>query len=1413
MPNLTRTASQGLPARHPFRWLFLLCLVMAGASPVLAAPPLTLMFKGMAQVTPTGSLTLNGPAGLAVAPNGTTFIADTANGRIIRIDNTGAASVLAVSGLATALAGPTALALDGPGNLYIADTGNARVVKVAANGTASAVGTGSVTLASPQGVAVDASGNLFIADAGANAIVEVTTGGSAAALAINVSPGAPNLASPKGLAFDAAGRLHIADAGNDRVVAVAAGATTGAVVTPTWTGSPAGFSGPSAVAFDRVGNLFVADTGNDRIVVMDTALNAQDLNTGNWGLAPSAPACVALDIFGTVHIADTGNSRVVAATLPLTANSADSTYGSSFNRTAVDFGHLTLGAATPVTLALPVQTMASPAFGSLKVLTTGTPNLDFTLGAGTTIAAGVPGSAVIEVQFLPTAPGQRTGAVVLYDDATPANIIMTIPLVGFADAPVAAVSPNVGTVVATGGLAMANPYQVALDGAGNLYCGVYSSKAVIRIPAGGGSAAVVPLGTPGGIATQNITGVALDGAGNLFVGDHQNSRILVVRPDGVVSVLGISGPSPALGFPTALAFDGAGNLLIADFTNSRILRVSSLKVAGSTSSGLGAVLGTGSYTFSGGTVTGMTVDPFGAHYIAARTQNSSSIVKVTAAGAASALILPGITINNPQGVSSDAFGNIYVVDTNNNRIVKVTTAGQASAVVLSGLPTPATLGPTLFGVTADPAGNLYISDWTNGRIVYANVAGGALSFAATKQGFTSIDSPKTATVTNLGNQDLAFSADPTFTGDFSGNAADTNPVTSATVLAPGTSGNVSVMFTPQSIGSLSAAITVTDNSLNVAGSTQALAATGTGTNPGDTTSTTVGLAPASLTNGQAVTITATLADTAAGNTATLPTGAVTFTDTVGGTTTSLNGGAAVTVSAGRAVLSGVVLAGVGSHTITASYAGVTGTFLPSSGTSTVAVAKAPVGLLGPATAPTATLFDTAALTATATGPYTTIARPTGTLAWSILDASSTSVASGTAALTAGSTSSSAAWTVSAATLGVGTYTVSFTYGGDANYLPVATAATYPLVIAKAASALALASSANPALGLAPVTFTATATGTGGTPTGSVGFYDGATLLGTATLASGTASYTTAVLAPGTHAVTAVYAGDGNFAAFTSAAVSQVIQQLVSTVTLTRSSTTGSDPFGVSVTFTATVANAGGITPTGTVTFLDGATELATVALSGGTASYATSALALGTHSITASYAGDGANAAGVSAAVTETTTTPSVVIPAPPAPVTVADGGTATTQLTLASLGTLGAPVTLAVTGLPAGATCTFDQPSFAVTGAPVVVTATVTTTPRLQIIGSLQDHLPLGGVGAGALLLGGLFAVPSRRRKRAGLFLSALALLLVGGLTACGGGTSSAKGITSGTAGTPAGSYAVTITASSQGAVQATSTFTLTVN
>ncbi len=896
----------------------------------------SLTFQGLAQtLTIGGSITISAPAGTVVDPAGDIFLVDTGNNRVVEVNAQGAAAVLTISGLSPSLSSPSGIAIDGSGNLYVADTGNSRVVKITPSGIGTVVSTGSVTLSSPRGVVVDQLGNIFIADTANNRIVEVPSSGSAAALTITVSSGTSTLSAPKGLGVNTAGKLYIADSGNNRIVTVASGSTTGVVASIL---GGVTLSNPSAVVVDRIGNVYIADTANDRIAEIDTSNNGTVLYTGSTTL--TGPLAVAVDPLGTVYIADTGASRIVVAAPPVNADltSSDPTY--SLNQSVVQFGHVQLGSSTAVSLTLQFTT-GSVGLGAVKVLTRGTQNLDFISGSGTTCNSSTTASTScsVQVNFLPTAAGLRDGAVVLFD--TSLNPILTLPLYGWGDAPLAALSPNTGSVVSTGSIVTSNPYQVAQDGAGNIYVANYTGKSLVKIPTGGGAATTVALGTPASLAIQNLTGVAIDGAGNIFIGDHQNSRILVMTPGGVISVLTINGLSPALGFPTAMNFDSAGNLYIADFTNGRIVEISSLVVAGSTSSGKGTVIGTGSFTFTGSTVTGMTIDPQGSIYVAARTQNSSAIIKVTAAGVASAVAIPGnITpvIGNPQGVAVDAFGNLYIVDTFNSRIVKITSAGVASVVSISGLTSPATLSTLLFGVTADTAGNLYIPDWTNNRIVFVNVSGAVLTFANTNRGSTSSDSPKAATVTNLGNKPLVLSANPAYTTNFSNNTSDTNLCTSTTSLAAGTLCDVAVKFTPQASGSLSANITVTDNNLNVGSSTQTVAASGTGLSSADSTAMAVTATPTVANTGEAISFTATVTDTATGHTSTIPTGGVTFTDTVGGSTTSLNSGNAVTLNGtGKATLAGVIFSTTGTHTITATYPGVSGVFATSTNTTTVTV--------------------------------------------------------------------------------------------------------------------------------------------------------------------------------------------------------------------------------------------------------------------------------------------------------------------------------------------------------------------------------------------------------------------------------------------------------------------------------------------
>ncbi|MGA3193907.1 MAG: Ig-like domain repeat protein [Terriglobales bacterium] len=91
----------------------------------------------------------------------------------------------------------------------------------------------------------------------------------------------------------------------------------------------------------------------------------------------------------------------------------------------------------------------------------------------------------------------------------------------------------------------------------------------------------------------------------------------------------------------------------------------------------------------------------------------------------------------------------------------------------------------------------------------------------------------------------------------------------------------------------------------------------------------------------------------------------------------------------------------------------------------------------------------------------------------------------------------------------------------------------------------VASSNNPSsLGQA-VTFKATVTPQGnGTPTGTVSFLDGSASIGNSPVSGGVATLTTSSLALGAHSITATYNGDSNWAASTSAALSQSVQGAV-----------------------------------------------------------------------------------------------------------------------------------------------------------------------------------------------------------------------------------------------------------------------------
>jgi uncharacterized repeat protein (TIGR03803 family) len=225
---------------------------------------------------------------------------------------------------------------------------------------------------------------------------------------------------------------------------------------------------------------------------------------------------------------------------------------------------------------------------------------------------------------------------------------------------------------------------------------------------------------------------------------------------------------------------------------------------------------------------------------------------------------------------------------------------------------------------------------------------------------------------------------------------------------------------------------------------------------------------------------------------------------------------------------------------------------------------------------------------------------------------------GTGMLTAGSAS------FAISTLPVGASSITAVYGGDFNF-EGNTSAAFSQVVQKAPTATSVASSVNPSVFGQSVTLTATVTAVApgsGTPTGTVHFYDGTTLLGSHALTSGLATFATTKLATGTDSVTAVYVASADYNTSTSSALSEVVDQASTKTTIATSKNPSTS--GATVTFTATLAavSPGAGTPTGTVTFMDSATVLGTGTLTSKKATFATASLAEGTHSITAVYSGD-----------------------------------------------------------------------------------------------------------------------------------------------------------------------------------------------
>jgi sugar lactone lactonase YvrE len=865
--------------------------------------------------------------------------------------------------------------------------------------------------------------------------------------------------------------------------------------------------------------------------------------------------------------------------------------------------------------------------------------------------------------------------------------------------------------------ALSNPIGVAIDGSGNLYIADYGLSYIVKVPAG---CAAVSCEQAVGSGFSASKGIAVDGSGNVYVimGGASGSMEEIPWNAGNSSfgapVTLASGLNLNLGFPAGVAVDGAGNVYFTDSGSSRVLKLP----------WNGSGHGTQTTVFTG-TVgsypTGIAVDGSGNIYIS-DAPATHSLTKVAPNGVQTTLVSTSAT---PYSVAVDGSGNVYYSDGYTQAVIMLPWTGTAfagSVKLGSGLTIP-------YGLTVDGSGNVYVvNDGTTSVVELALNLPPGLIFAATNVGSTS--SSQTVTLENIGNADLSFPVpasgnNPSIATNFtlSSTGSTACPLLTSTAstvgsLAQGTSCTLPISFAPTAVGGISGSLVLTDNNLNQ-------------TSPPVYVTQTIPLSGTATDSIASFTITG-LSNAAAGTPQTIT---VTAKDPLGNTYTGYIGTVHFTSTDGNAVLpaNATLTNGTGTFTVT----------LKTAGSQSV------------------TVTDTA--TVSATGTESATMSGTTAITWPVPAAITYGTVLSTMQLNAtANVAGSFVYTPPAGTVlnaGTQTLSVTFTPTDTTNYNSVTTTTT--ITVGQAIPAVTwttpMAIPYGTALGATQLNASSTVAGTfvyspaAGTVL-TVGTQTLSTILTPADTTTYTSATKTVVLLVNRAATTTTLAGNGSFIA----------------------------P-GQSITLTGVVVSTTGGTPTGTVIFYDGSTQLGVATLTNGQAGFTASALAPGVHALTAIYSGDGnfngTTAGGSNGIMVTVTPLQFNISPTSGNTQTVIPGNSVNYSFSIAPFyGRFPGPVTFTVTGLPAGATYSFNPSSLPAssTGENVVLTIQTSKSSQTALLWRRSGTLSL------ALLLFPLLG--DQRLRRAGNLRGRTCLLLLlitaslFSLSGCGTGAQAAK-------------------------------------